>query len=64
MKKMIKMGIGNLVGISMINATASQVNALPAGTAKDIAGNVPALQSTALLGHNLKSIKGIKWGKK
>ena len=53
---MIKMGVGTIVGVGLIGATASAVGALPAGTAKNLAGIVPGLQSTALLGHNLKFV--------
>ena len=50
---MMQMGIGNLVGVGLISATAGAVGNIPAGTAHDIAGLAPALQSTALVGHNL-----------
>ena len=50
---MLGMGMTNLVGVGMIGATAGMVNTIPAGTAHDIAGMAPALQSTALLGANL-----------
>jgi hypothetical protein len=53
---MINTGIGNLVGVGMIGATSSMVQGLPAGTAKDIAGIVPGLQSAAMLGPNLKLV--------
>ena len=58
LKNMVGMGIGNLVGVGMIGATAGAVQSLPAGTAKDIAGLAPALQSTALLGANLGMMGG------
>ena len=54
---MMSVGIGNLVGVGMISATSGMVAGLPAGTAKDIAGVVPGLQSAALVGHNLKLVK-------
>lgn len=53
---MISMGVGNLVGVGLIGATAGMTNALPAGMAKDVAGMVPGLQSVALLGPNVKLI--------
>jgi len=52
-KKLINQGIGNLVGIGLIGASASMVNSMPAGTAKNIAGIVPGLQSVALVSSNL-----------
>ena len=54
---MLNMGVGTLVGVSLMGATATQINALPAGTAKSVAGIVPGLQATALVGHNLKGLK-------
>lgn len=51
---LINTGVTNMVGIGMIGATAGMVNTLPAGTAKTITGIVPGLQSTALLGPNIK----------
>jgi len=65
--KMLNTGVTNLVGVGMIGATAGAVNSLPAGTAKNIAGIVPGLQSVALLGNNIKLAKislGSKKGKK
>ena len=56
---MVKMGVGNLVGVTMIGATAGVVNTLPAGTAKSVAGIVPGLQSVALMNENVKAM-GIK----
>ena len=64
MKKLIKNFMGTIVGVPLIGATATQVNALPAGTAKNIAGIVPGLQATALVGHTLKPIKFIRRKKK
>ena len=65
---MISMGIGSLVGVGMINATAGMVHAMPAGTAKDIAAITPGLQSVSLLGYNagmaMKSLNGNGNGKK
>lgn len=51
-KKIIELGVGNLVGVGLIGATSGMVNDLPAGTAKNIAGIIPGLQSTALVSHN------------
>lgn len=56
---MLTMGAKNLVGVGMIGATASMTNALPTGTAKSIAGIVPGLQATALVGENVKYMKPI-----
>lgn len=61
---MINMGVGALVGTAMIGATATQVAGLPAGTAKTIAGIVPGLQSTAMVGHTLKYVPGMTKKKK
>lgn len=47
-----KIGVTNIVGVGMIGATSEMVNTLPAS--KTIAGVVPGLQSTALVGYNLK----------
>jgi hypothetical protein len=41
----------------MIGATAGAVNSLPAGTAKNISGIIPGLQSTSLVANNLKGFK-------
>lgn len=56
LKGIVDVGVTNLVGIGMIGATSEMVNALPTGTAKTITGIVPGLQSTALLGPNLKLV--------
>lgn len=64
MKKILKTGITNLVGIGLIGASAEMVNALPAGTAKTLAGPIPALQSTALLASNLNFKKSKPFMKK
>jgi len=53
---MIGMGVGNIVGTSLIGASAAQVAALPAGTSdftKSMAGTAVGMQSVALLGHNV-----------
>jgi len=49
-------GVGTLVGVGMMGATSSMINQLPAGTAKDVAGIIPGLQATTLIGHNLKFV--------
>ena len=49
----MRTGMRNLIGVSMIGATASMTNSLPAGTAKTIAGTIPAIQSVALVESNL-----------
>jgi hypothetical protein len=54
---MISMGVGNLVAIPLIGASATQVAALPAGTTRDIAGMAVGMQSAALLGHNVGHVK-------
>ena len=56
-KKVLKMGVTNIVGVGMIGATAGVVNSLPTGTGKTIAGVIPGLQSVALVGENLKMFK-------
>jgi len=65
---MIKMGVGNLVGVGLIGASATAVGAIPAGMSRDIAGTAVGLQSVALLGHNVgyvkKSLGSGKKGKK
>jgi len=61
---MIGMGVTNLVGVGLIGASANAVAALPAGTAKNIAGVVPGLQSTALMSANLGMLTGGKKKKK
>ena len=57
------MGVTNLVGVGMIGATADMVQTMPAGTAKTIAGNIPAIQSVGLLGANLGMMGGSKKSK-
>ena len=51
------MGVGNMVGATMIGATAGVVGSMPAGMGKDIAGIVPGLQATALMGSNVGYLK-------
>jgi len=57
---MLSVGVTNLVGVGLIGATATGVAAMPAGTARTIAGNIPALQSVALMSENLKLVSGSK----
>lgn len=57
---LIGKGVTNMVGIGMIGATAGMVNDMPAGTAKNIAGIVPGLQSISLVSSNLKVKKSKK----
>ena len=52
---LVSTGVKNLVGVGMIGATAGMVNALPSGTAKDIAKVVPGLQATSLVVENTKA---------
>jgi len=54
---MVSTGVGNLVGVGLMGATADMTNALPAGTAKSLAGTAVGLQGVALIGHNVKSVK-------
>ena len=53
---MIKVGVGNLIGVGLIGATAGAVGGIPAGTAHTVAGIVPGLQGVALMGPNIKLI--------
>lgn len=60
--KILSTGVGNVVGVSLIGATSGMVNELPIGTTKTIAGIIPGLQATTLVGHNLKIAKqSFKW---
>ena len=52
-KKMIKNFMGTMVALPLVGASASMANALPAGTARDLAGTAVGLQSVALVGHSL-----------
>jgi len=54
-KKIMEIGLMNIVGTGMIGATASMHSSLPTGTAKTITGVIPGLQATALVGENLKA---------
>ena len=55
-KKMIKTGVGNLVGVGLIGASAQAVGGLSAGTAKTLAGTAVGLQGVSLLGPNLRLV--------
>ena len=55
-KKLMKNFMGLMVGIPLVSAAASQVNAMPAGTAKDFSGTAVGLSGVALMGHALKGI--------
>jgi hypothetical protein len=57
---LIKTGVGNIVGVGLIGASATAAGALPAGMAKDFAGTAVGLQGVALIGHNLKPLKKVK----
>ena len=54
---MIKMGVGNLVGVGLMGASAEAVGGLHDGTAKTLAGTAVGLQGVALMGHNLGYVK-------
>lgn len=56
-RNMVNMGVGNLLGVGLMGASASAVGGLPAGTAKDLAGTAVGLQGVALLGHNIGYVK-------
>lgn len=49
---LVGMGLGNLMAIPLIGASASMANTIPAGTAKTLAGTAVGMQGVALLGHN------------
>jgi len=65
--------MGTMVALPLVGVSASMANALPAGTARDLAGTAVGLQGVALVGHSLralpkgmspkkvKSKKGAKW---
>jgi hypothetical protein len=54
-KKLIKNFLGTMIGIPLMGASASQVNAMDAGTAKTLAGTAVGLQGVALVAHSSKS---------
>jgi hypothetical protein len=58
-KKMIGNFMGTMVAVPLVGASASMVNTLPAGTAKDLAGTAVGLQGVALVGHSLKAVPGM-----
>jgi hypothetical protein len=51
---MVGTGLGTLVGMGMMGATAGMVNQMPTGTAKSIAGVIPGLQAASLVAYNTK----------
>ena len=54
---MIRTGVGNLVGVGLMGATATAAAALPAGSmASTMAGTTVGLQGVAMLGPNLKLV--------
>jgi len=55
-KGLVKSAVNILAGVPLIGASATQIGALPAGTAKNIVSIVPGLQSTALAGDTLKNV--------
>lgn len=57
----IKAGIGTLVAVPLMGASATQVAALPAGTAKTLAGTAVGLQGVGIIGMNLKPLKKAKF---
>lgn len=60
--KIIRGSMGLLYGIPLMGAAATQVNALPAGTAKNIAGTAVGLQSVSLVAHAMPKMKKGKKG--
>ena len=59
--EVIKAGITTMVAIPLIGASATQVAALPAGTARTLAGTAVGLQGVGLIGVNLKPLKKLKF---
>jgi len=53
----LKTGVTTMVGVGLIGATSGMTNALPAGTAKTLAGTAVGLQGVALMGPSLKLVK-------
>ena len=51
--------MGTMVALPLVGASAGMANALPAGTAKDLAGTAVGLQGVALVGHSLKAVPGM-----
>lgn len=56
--------MGTMVAVPLVGASASMVNTMPAGTAKDLAGTAVGLQGVALVGHSLKVVPGMKMSHK
>ena len=54
---MVGMGVGNLVGVGMMSASADALHGMEAGTAKTLAGTAVGLGGVALVGHNLGYVK-------
>ena len=53
----IKSGVRLLGAIPLMGAAASQVNALPTGTAKTISGTAVGLGSVAMVGESMKPLR-------
>lgn len=49
----MSMAVGNIVGATMIGATANAAAGLPAGPAKNIVATIPTMQAAALAGANV-----------
>lgn len=49
----MSMAVGNIVGATMIGATANAAAGLPAGPAKQIVSTIPTMQAAALAGANV-----------
>jgi hypothetical protein len=56
--------MGTMVAVPLVGASASMVNTMPAGTAKDLAGTAVGLQGVALVGHSLKTVPGMGMSQK
>ena len=48
--------MGTMVALPLVGASASMVNGLPAGMAKDLAGTAVGLQGVALVGHSMGAL--------
>lgn len=59
-KKLIKNFMGTMIGVPLMSASASQVSAMDAGTAKTLAGTAVGLQGVALVAHSTKAIDFFK----
>lgn len=51
--------MGTMMALPLVGASAGVANALPAGTAKDLAGTAVGLQGVALVGHSLGAVPGM-----